>query len=367
MCRKKHSITSQPVKAIPELIVKSRKINSPAIIYSRKVLNDNLNIFLSSLKTVNNKVHLLYAVKACTNSEVIREMATKVTGFSVSSDEEYNLVQRYNKVISATGFGYRRYPQNDRNCIFYFNSLSQLQCYLNNKDNYIAAKIGIRIRSPKTLFSKSVTSSRFGFTLKQIKLLKDLKKIYNFEVSSILIHQENKVFDDVNELKCFIAKILRKSEFQTVNSINLGGGWDNLFLKKQISKFINNLEIPKQYDIYIEPGSALVRTIGILKATVIDESIEDNIRTITLNTSQFNNSSWYVPKIVAYKKEGLKKLDTYVYGNTCYEKDYFGKYTSTLISLNSDVIMYPVGAYYFTTHRELHGLSFPKEYCRKLQ
>lgn len=43
MCRKKHSITSQPVKAIPELIVKSRKINSPAIIYSRKVLNDNLN------------------------------------------------------------------------------------------------------------------------------------------------------------------------------------------------------------------------------------------------------------------------------------------------------------------------------------
>lgn len=312
---------------------------------------------------MNNKVHLLYAVKACTNSEVIREMATKVTGFSVSSDEEYNLVQRYNKVISATGFGYRRYPQNDRNCIFYFNSLSQLKCYLNNKDNYIAAKIGIRIRSPKTLFSKSVTSSRFGFTLKQIKLLKDLKKIYNFEVSSILIHQENKVFDDVNELKCFIAKILRKSEFQTVNSINLGGGWDNLFLKKQISKFINNLEIPKQYDIYIEPGSALVRTIGILKATVIDESIEDNIRTITLNTSQFNNSSWYVPKIVAYKKEGLKKLDTYVYGNTCYEKDYFGKYTSTLISLNSDVIMYPVGAYYFTTHRELHGLSFPKEYC----
>ncbi|WP_288646380.1 hypothetical protein [uncultured Lactobacillus sp.] len=347
--------------AVRKVINNAENIHSPAIIYSSEILKENLSMFCDSLKSISNNTLLLYSVKACMHSDVIKEMASEVDGFSVSSEEEYRLVSKYNKRISATGFGYSENFDISKG-YFYFNSILQLRKYLENKHNTGIQEIGIRINAPRTLFFKDKKSSRFGFTLDQLKLLECLSSKHKFKVKSILIHQENKVLKDSSNLKSFISMLLKKKELKMVTSINLGGGWDNLFLKGQISEFINNLKIPSKYSIFVEPGSALVRTIGILKTSVIDETIDNNIRRITLNTSQFNNSSWYVPRIIACTKSNGKQVDTYVYGNTCYEKDFFGRYLNFSVSINDDVIMYPVGAYYYTTHRELHGFKFPKEY-----
>lgn len=346
---------------IREIITNTKSIHSPAIIYSSDILKNNLSLFRTSLKSIPNTVLLLYSVKACIYSDVIKAISTQVDGFSISSEGEYRLIKKYNKTISATGFGYGK-NFNISKGYFYFNSVLQLERYLKNTHSIEAPKVGIRIKAPRTLFLKDNDTSRFGFSLDQLKLLNNLNKKYNFKVKSILIHQENKVLNDSSNLRKFISTLLKRKELKTVTSINLGGGWDNIFLKGQINEFINNLKIPIRYTIYVEPGSALVRTIGVLKTSVIDENIDNNIRKITLNTSQFNNSSWYTPHIIACTKDDSKRIDTYVYGNTCYEKDFFGKYSNFSVSINDDLIMYPVGAYYYTTHRELHKLKFPKEY-----
>ncbi|MDB6240282.1 hypothetical protein ODV17_09950, partial [Lactobacillus amylovorus] len=159
-------------------------------------------------------------------------------------------------------------------------------------------KIGIRMKGPKALYFKNGEDSRFGISSNELDDLYALQEKYHFKIVSILIHQENKVLYDYRALRAYLKSILIHDSLKKLKSINLGGGWDNLFLKNQISEFINRLKIPKKYLIYIEPGSTVVRTIGLLKASVIDESIDVGKRKIVLNTSQFNNSSWFVPRII---------------------------------------------------------------------
>lgn len=348
-------------KSIQKLISESETIRSPAFIYSSAILKNNLTKFNRELSKGRNDIRLLYSVKTCMHPDVIKEISNKVFGFSISSIKEYSCIKTYcNKRVFSTGFDYEQHTSVS-NEIFYFNSILQLRLYLSQNPSNKTLEVGVRLRPPKSLASKQ--TSRFGLTLDQIYDLKELHRNYNFKISSILIHQENKVRDDAKKLRDFISVILCNHEFKELKSINLGGGWDNLFIKSQIGEFINSLSIPNNYCIYVEPGSALVRTIGILKATVIDEIYDSNKRIVVLNTSQFNNSSWYIPRIIANTFEPCtNKLDTYVYGDTCYEGDYFGKYLDSNVSIDSDVIMYPVGAYYYTTHRELHSFKFPKEY-----
>lgn len=343
-------------------------VSSPAVIYFKNVLDCNIKQILEELASISsNRVDLLYSIKACNNTEVINYISKYVAGFSVASTEEYKYVKQFsNKFISATGFSYNKYNLN-RNTIFYFNSLEQVKIYLKSDEYEQNHNIGIRIKPIQSLFSSSIYPSQFpsqfGFSIQQLKELEKLKEKYHFKIVSILIHQENKVYNDYFELRKFIKKLLSLKVFKELKTINLGGGWDNLFLKKQIAKFITQLNIPNGYRIYIEPGSAIVRTIGLLKATAIDQSMHNDYRNVVLNTSQFNNSSWYVPRIIAsINPKNSVKIKTHIYGNTCYERDYFGYNENSLVSYGSTVFLYPVGAYYYTTHRELHNISFPKEY-----
>ena len=356
------------IEIVEKLIAKSKELKAtPVIMYSREILISNLMKIVREVNAVkDNKVIPLYSVKACRNKEVIKEISNFVKGFSVSSDSEYFEVRNFkSSVISATGYNFvERTDISENNIIFYFTSLRQLKIFLDKKKICSNIKIGIRMKGPKALYFKNGKDSRFGLSLNELDDLYALQKKYNFKVISILIHQENKVLYDYRTLKTYLKVILIHDSFKKIKSINLGGGWDNLFLKNQISEFINRLKIPKKYLIYIEPGSTVVRTIGLLKAKVIDESIDEGKRKIVLNTSQFNNSSWFVPRIIgsAHLNSNNEILDTYVYGNTCYENDYFGKYSDSNITFGDEVFMYPVGAYYETTHRELHGIKFPKEY-----
>lgn len=347
---------------ISEGISKSNDIGTPAIIYLKKALQYNVDTIQREIKSIYNTVKVLYSVKACCNADIIDFLSKNIDGFSVSSQAEFNNIKKYHKTISATGFHYSDYNLLD-NCIFYFNSLSQLKSLLSGKKKREKIKIGLRIEAPNTLYCGKNIFSHFGFTIAQLKELELLQNKFNFAITSILIHQENKVFNDNKKLRDFILNILNMKVLKNVKSINLGGGWDNLFLKNQVSQFINSLKIPNKYEIYIEPGSMLVRTIGILKAEIIDQNIKHGVKYLTLDTSQFNNSSWFVPRVIANTKNSkVRSMKTMLYGNTCYERDFFGDLGKTKLSLKDIVYLYPVGAYYDTTHRELHGIKFPREY-----
>ncbi|QNQ81451.1 hypothetical protein [Lactobacillus sp. PV034] len=351
-------------KLIQQLVNESNSYQSPVVLYSHRLLINNLNKIIKDLSYSKNRVYLFYSVKANMNPEVLQIINKKVSGFSISSDQEYESIRLFkNKIISRTGFSFLHNHISKNKEIFYFNSISQLENFLKlNSDR--ALQIGIRIRAPRNLYDRNSSISRFGFSEGALRDLESLQKRYSFKIDSILIHQENKVLEDWHRLSKFIKDILKKKLLKNISSINLGGGWDNLFLKNQIGLFINHLGIPIHYDVYIEPGSAIVRTIGILKAAVIDENEFEDKRYIVVDTSQFNNSSWYIPRIIGYSKNEInrKPMTTNVYGNTCYEKDYFGQYTKCTISFGSKVFMFPIGAYYSTTHRELHGIKFPREY-----
>ncbi|MDK7952794.1 hypothetical protein [Lactobacillus paragasseri] len=359
---------SKYTKNIYSLILQAQSIESPAIIYSDEMLRQNLVDLIEDIKSARkNKVYLFYSIKACTYSKVIDVIAKYVEGFSVSSVNEYNIVKHYNKKTTGTGFEYKSDFINKLNT-FYFNSLSQLKNYLCKQKRISNQKIGVRISAPTTLYlqKQDRKKSRFGININDFDELNRLKDKYNLRIEHLLIHQENKVLNDNKNLKKFLCEILKMKAFNKVKTINLGGGWDNLFLNRAMGEFIDSLDIPQKYKVIVEPGSAVIRTIGILKTSVIDENIIDGVRKVVVNTSQFNNSSWFVPQVIASNTHKFRqRLDTEIYGDTCYEKDFFGIYKNSDIGMNSELIMYPVGAYYYTTHRELHGLKFPREYYLK--
>lgn len=113
----------------------SNSIVSPAIIYLKKALKLNMSEIMDEILSIkSNNVKLLYSVKACSNSEVIKYLSKYVSGFSVSSTEEYRYIKQFkNKLISATGFNFSNYLLN-KDTIFYFNSIEQLQTFLKSNE-----------------------------------------------------------------------------------------------------------------------------------------------------------------------------------------------------------------------------------------
>lgn len=113
-----------------------------------------------------------------------------------------------------------------------------------------------------------------------------------------------------------------------------------------------------KHTIILEPGSLLVRTAGILVSTVLDVSATG----ILIDSSQFNLSSRFKPQIIGSTSQHDNLIYSQINGVTCYENDTFGKYEGKQLEQGDTVLFYPVGAYYLTTSRRLHNLSFPEQF-----
>ena len=337
--------------------------HEPTIIYSSKIIrrivkkvNDELN--------KHSNMNCLYSVKANFNKEIISTLAPLVKGFDVASWKEYELVRDFEKAIFASGFAFTNEQivelVNREN--FDFVSLNQLKLVsdkINNQD------IGIRISGTiSELESMRVEESRFGFCYPDdVEILKNICEENNICLKRLHIHLGEK-----NE-KCLNDCINEVSKwcdcFKDICQINVGGGWDYLSDVNALQNAIERLSsICRDKCIFIEPGSLLVRKAGILVSHVIDYKIkENNEGYIVVDTSAFNLSSWYTPRLIAVKGGGekipFKKYN--IYGNTCFENDVFQINQKLSVGIGDDLFFYPVGAYYVSTCRKLHNLDFPKE------
>ena len=208
------------------------------------------------------------------------------------------------------------------------------------------------------------TNSRFGFVYEiDSKELEQICIKNNIIVKRIHVHSGEKNIRNlmycVTEVKKWLA------DFSTIEEVNFGGGWDYIIDMNQFEDVIN--KIANEFSdklVFIEPGSLIVRKAGILVSRVIDYSVSpSNDGTVVLDSSSFNLSSWFKPKVVAIKRKGLPipliKYD--LCGNTCYEEDIFQKNQSKPIGIGDIIYLYPTGAYYNSTYRKLHDLDFPKE------
>jgi diaminopimelate decarboxylase len=354
-------LQDKELEIVTSELTKIKKISCDSAVYSRSMIDYKI----SMLKSVLRNEELYYSVKANDFSGVIMAVAKKNVGFSVSSDYELrqvlNVVPHERKVV---GVGLAFSTSGIHRLLklggFDFSNISQLKIYLKIYGGKICSdKIGIRISD-----ESQGKNSRFGFSKADIAELSALCRKYNFRVSRLHIHYGEKTMVTLDKELDQIKKVLQNPICQSVKKINLGGGWDLLDDEGKLSAACQKISRElHNYKIEVEPGSVIIRKSGFLKSSVYNVfNDSEKIRHVVLSASQFNFSSWFIPKVIAIIGKQLEKSEeTVIEGNTCVENDVFEKGVMSVPDVGSSVVLYPVGAYFVTTHRELHGSSFPRQ------
>lgn len=285
--------------------------SSPKIVYSKRILQLNTQYLRNTLKyelkdSINSSV--LYSVKANDNVEVLSALKNYVDGFDIASGRELDLLRSKvgirSMYICATGSDYTAEQISSiisHNGMFYFDNLSQLKRFISTRNSTNKIIIGIRVNTDAV---SSPNSSRFGFHLNQIEELAEIQSTYNFKITSLLLHTDQKNMDRLKKIVDVAIQWTRNANLSDVVSLNFGGSWDDIILKQRVqylSGYIN--QYFSNYSIALEPGSFLVRTSGVLIAGVSDTLIETvKQQKIVLDVSSFNISSWFVPSRIVKRR-----------------------------------------------------------------
>lgn len=320
--------------------------DTPAIIYNMRLLKNWLKNISEKCKKYDIK--LLYSIKANFNKEILNVIKENVEGVDCASYYEYKLCRELGfSKISCVGAGFTQSEIIEilnNNCIFDADSIEQLQfidsCL--NLNNY-----GIRFRCNEYLL---------GITINELRELSKNKSILD-KINRLHFHGGNLDFiiNYLNEIKDII-------NLNNIEVLNLGGGdlcYDLLLstdvTESELTSKLNCIRklLPKS-NIYIEPGQIIVANCGVLTSKVLWKK-ED---VIILDTSSFNISSWYKPYLICPK---YKKGNTSIIGNTNTSDDVFIKDMHIDESINKVLFAF-TGAYYKTTHRNLHNYEFPNEF-----
>lgn len=294
---------------------------------------------------------------------------TKIGNFDVASKEELNQLLKVADLQKShiRGVGYAFSNEDIEILIkkydgFDFQSLTQLERYLDTQDKLQKSplKIGIRVRT-----SYNDNNSRFGISIEEINMLKKILKKYNVSVNCLHIHGGQKTIKSLEKDISTIKEWLRILDSVEMESLNFGGSWDYIIDNNLLDIALKKISCFEGKNIILEPGSAIVRNSGILITSLIDKFTDDlGYEHCVCDTSNFNISSWFTPSVIAQYSPNqgeYKNKSVYLDGITCFEGDSYGEHLLSKRSVGDKLYLFPVGAYYFTTKRNLHLLDFPEQ------
>lgn len=359
------------IKNIKKLMsnCKNTPIQTPTIFYFANVIDDNI----ASIRNISavrrfKSFKIFYSIKANNFIPLIEYVSSRVDGLDVAARSEYNILTNkttlQEPLISATGYAYSSMEISniisDGNS-FDFSTFSQIDDVFSTQ-KFKNLKIGIRINTIQSSLEEQGeedSTSRFGFQIKDIDKIKKLQDKYKFIIDTLHIHGGQKSLSSLQKDIHVIKKWLLSDCGKNIHKLNFGGSWDYLADNNQMESAFNLIANNfSQYSLIIEPGSLLVRTSGILVSTVLDSETNG----VLVDASQFNLSSWFKPKIIGSTSNSKNIVSCRINGITCYENDTFGNYTGKQLTIGDKMLFYPVGAYYVTTRRNLHNLSFPEQF-----
>ncbi|OYS32868.1 type III PLP-dependent enzyme domain-containing protein, partial [Lactobacillus taiwanensis] len=287
-------------------------------------------------------IKIIYSVKANMNVPILRILGSNLDGFDCASIYEYNCANQVkSKDIYLTGMGFtgKDFKHTDlKKAKVDCSTIKQIEDLRKINRNL---KIGIRIKGDAGL----------GVSIVNLKTNPNLLR------NVIRFHFHGDSIKNIKLNLLTLSKLVKKNQ---IKLINFGGGGIAVRLldctdKEALELLNKSRELFPNAALMIEPGQLIVAAAGFLTANVI---YADN-KTAVLNSSSFNLSSWYIPKLLwPHLSNGKGKI----IGNTNWNRDIFVKNVNIEKIHSNDVLIFGlVGAYYETTKRNLHGYPFPKE------
>jgi carboxynorspermidine decarboxylase len=320
--------------------------------------------------------HLLYAMKAQANGEVLRTLAQHVSGFAASSLFEAELARSTlseggSVHMTTPGFRPDEIPRLDELCDYVaLNTLSQLHRFAPGlKDT----SVGLRV-NPEYSFVKD---ARYDPCRKHSKLgvpLRELVRTIKADFESLrsvqgLHFHSNCESQSLDPLLKTVRRLSRKIDplLRQVSWVNLGGGY--LFPRQAklepLREAVALLTERYGVEVYIEPGRSLVGDAGYLVSTVIDVATSGRETLAYLDTSVNHMPEvyeyQYEPNVVGHTDKGTFRYR--LVGSTCLAGDMFGSYSfDAPLEIGSRVVFADMGAYASVKAHMFNGINLPTTY-----
>jgi len=351
-------------------------ITTPAFVYDEYTIQRKLR----DIRKIHN-CNILYPLKPCEFTEILRLMPPFIDGFSVSSLFEAMLVKDAVKdhgVVHMTTPALRpdEIEHISELCDYIsFNSLSQWKLYQGKLKSGI--KQGLRINPQLSVveddrYNPCRQHSKLGIPLSELlHELNDVNALKN--ISGFLFHTNcestdfNDLLETVKHLETYIPGALSK-----ISWINFGGGYlfDECENVEVMNEAISLLKNKYELDVFFEPGKGVIGDAGYIVSSVIDLFKSDN-RSIAVLDTTVN----HMPEVFEYqyKPDVAEESDngTHKYilaGASCLAGDIFGEYKFDLpLEIGSKLIFENMGAYTLVKAHMFNGINLPSIYAYTIE
>lgn len=328
-----------------------------------------------------DKSKVFYAVKANPDIEIVRFLNKLKMGFEISSEGELELLAslrvkperiissnpvksiKFLKMASKYGIRYFSFDSAEeveklKNIVPYSNVYVRLSVPNEGSEWPLSKKFGIELDEALALlcYAKKKQLNPVGITF---HVGSQCTNIYNWNIAL----DKAKTLWDMAEKKKIKLSIL-----------NIGGGYPITYTKNVISietieKNINNLiynRFPKEIEIHIEPGRAVIGDAGILVTSVIGKARRGDDDWLYLDVGVFNGLMESVggikySYIIETDKHKRYKKPWTLAGPSC---DSFDIIDSNVVlpepNVGNLVLILSSGAYTVSYASEFNGFSIPK-------
>ena len=261
-------------------------MTNPTFVLEKQKLQKHLSHFEYLARETG--IIWFYTIKTFEKQEGLSIIAHSFSGFSIGNNNEYNKVQKFDKMLHSYSPVY--YPDEVENLAkqsttMSFNSLNQWQDYAELCSPY--SSLGLRINPHLNLDQPSYCDSnisRFGVGYKDfLEHYSELSLLDGLHFHA-LCHQG---LDALEKLFIHI-ETNYKAILPKLKWLNLGGGQNFTHDSYNTQGFITLIQKFKvkypHLTLYFEPGSAVLYECGYFECTVMD-IIDAKTPVVILNTS----------------------------------------------------------------------------------
>ena len=364
-------------------------MSTPAFVYDERVIHRLLDYALPLRD--EGRCRLLFAIKSFSFAPALQVMAPRLDGFAVSSLYEARLAR---SVIGAGGSvhittpGFRGDEADELGSLcdyVSFNSLNQWDMHskrLETQATGHGTSMGLRV-NPQLSFADDCRydpcrpQSKLGVPMDELAAVLRDDPARLDGVRGLLFHSNcdspdfGELRATVERLQSCIPGLLRQVEW-----VNLGGGY--LFEEDgepcqnfdELCRAVDSLRSEFGVEVFIEPGSGLIRAAGYFVATVLDLFQSGGAAVAVLDTSVNHMPEvfeyGFQPGVVgAIDAENGDALHEYLLaGCTCLAGDLFGSYRfPQRLSVGDKVVFSNSGSYTLVKANTFNGVALPSVYA----
>ena len=373
-----------------------QKVNTPAFVYDEGEVHRLLG-YADQIRH-QTSCRALFALKPFSFASLLREMASRLDGFAVSSLFEAKLARqamagphRRSAIgtsndasegystgkgtvhLTTPGLRPQDVPDIGALCDFIaFNSFGQRDLYQEELGR--TASCGLRV-NPQMSF---VEDARYDPCRPQSKLGAPLEELARVAASQprrldglegLLVHSNcestrfDQLQDTVRRLDTRLGDLLRR-----IRWVNLGGGYlfDDGADIETFCQAVDFLQAKYGVQVYIEPGAAFIQSAGYIVSTVLDVLDHEGQPVAVLDTTVNHMPEvfeyGYEPDVIGHTDDA--PFGYILAGCTCLAGDLFGEYCfDQPLQVGDRVVFCNMGAYTLAKAHTFNGVNLPDIYA----